>query len=136
MRPTLPSPISTKHRPVPSYGLGLLPRVLAAISSATARAADSAKTPAFGGPGLGTITERVDASERSSEGDRVHLYPPVLGQPGLYQHVGRLVHRDADEQVVRLVMVLEMRHLAGRVDAVDASALGELDAPQCTRLAR
>jgi hypothetical protein len=35
---------------VPSYGLTLPPRMLAAISSATVRAADSAKTPALGIP--------------------------------------------------------------------------------------
>ena len=84
----------------------------------------------LGDPCLGTIADRVDAREGRGEGERVHLYPPVLSEPGLHQHIWHLVHRDADEQVIRLVMVLEMRNLVGGIDAVDATMLGVLDAPR------
>ena len=40
------------------------------------------------------------------------------------------MHRDADEQVIRLVMVLEMRNLVGGIDAIDEMTLRVLDAPR------
>ena len=75
------------------------------------------------GAGLGAVAEGVHPGERRPQRAPVHLDPAVLGQAGLDEDVGYLVHRNADEQVVRLVVVLEVCDPCAGVDPVDPVSL-------------